>query len=232
MDEQEPVTVFLALNYTADEPMGDDDEVPEWLTWLSGPACLLQEDPTFADAADAVRVWRAQGVERIIVSLGSWSKGEQLWAGLGAAPTDPKTGEQMRIFSDDDPRGRPEGARATRLADAEAFNKELRAWYADMPRRDGDAFRLRRESLGLSIDAVSERTGLDPRWLADVEAGLAGPLKVSQWVELVWATREPWPDPRRSLLSGIDQMWGWFPGPGGFITASALVERVVKKNVR
>ena len=151
-----------------------------------------------------------------------------LWGSPGPPPVDPTTGNEMAVFSEDDPRGRREGALRTQLADMERENERRRAWRVDMPRRDGEALRLRREALGLSVETVAERVQVDPIWLRDVEAGRASEVRRSQWVELVWATQDGWPDPKRSRLAGVDSMWGWIPGLGGLSTAEALVRRVMR----
>ncbi len=134
VDDAEPVRVHLALGYLPGEPLADDDEAPMWLTFTSGPICLLREEVVFTDAAEGAGYWRAQGVERIFVSLESAClEGHFLWAGIGAPPLDPTTGKEMEVFSDDDPRGRREGALRTQLADMERENESRRAWHADMP---------------------------------------------------------------------------------------------------
>jgi transcriptional regulator with XRE-family HTH domain len=202
-----------------------------WVTFATGPICLLEEEVVFADAAEGVRYWRAQGVEPVFVSFEpAWLEDHDLWAGVGPAPIDPTTGKEMGGFSEDDPRGRRRGALRAQLRDCGRDSEWHRAWHADMPRRDGGPLRLRREALRLSVDAVAERAGFDPAWLLEVEAGQASEVRRSQWVELVWATQEGWPDLRRSRLTGVDAMWGWLPGLGGLSTAEALVKRALKED--
>ena len=56
VDDAEPVTIRLALGYVPGEPLTEDDEAPMWVTFASGPLCLLQEEVTFADAAQGAPV--------------------------------------------------------------------------------------------------------------------------------------------------------------------------------
>jgi len=55
VDDLEPVTIQLALGYVPGEPLFDPQDPPMWLTFVSGPLCLLQEEVEFVDAAEGVR---------------------------------------------------------------------------------------------------------------------------------------------------------------------------------
>ncbi len=47
-------------------------------------------------------------------------------------------------------------------------------------------------------------------WVDEVESGrTSSALTIDQWVDLVWATKEPWPDERRLGNTG---RYGWVAG--------------------
>jgi transcriptional regulator with XRE-family HTH domain len=211
-------------------PPPDDDEAPDvghFRYW--GPSASLRKrscSPTLPKgcAIGELRALSPSSFPSSPPGLRTTTCGR----GLARPRLDPTTGKEMGGFSEDDPRGRRRGALRAQLRDCGRDSEWHRAWHADMPRRDGGPLRLRREALRLSVDAVAERAGFDPAWLLEVEAGQASEVRRSQWVELVWATQEGWPDLRRSRLTGVDAMWGWLPGLGGLSTAEALVKAGVE----
>jgi transcriptional regulator with XRE-family HTH domain len=116
----------------------------------------------------------------------------------------------MPVFSDDDPAGRPESSLARAKAARREFREQTAAHEANKPFVIGERLRERREAIGLSVEGLSERMGVPDTWVEDVESGrTTSAVTITQWVDLVWATREPWPDERRLRNTG---RYGWAAG--------------------
>lgn len=207
--------VYIMLDYSNwfDEPVPSDYE-PRWCSWERTEEGDRDLDmfPEFPSAREAVQWWRQQGVDRIFVSFDPQMLGQVRWewAGVGSPPADPESGQVPTMFSADDPRGDPEGAWAIVRQDQERFQEKMREMFAAKDREVGGRLRRRRETLGLSVDEVASRMGVEPSWVVDIEAGLTTMrTPISRWVDLVWATQVPWPDARRTLSQGLDQTRGW-----------------------
>jgi transcriptional regulator with XRE-family HTH domain len=86
--------------------------------------------------------------------------------------------------------------------------------------------RRRREALHLSINDVADRVGQSTQWLLDAESGKSTyDVTFSQWVNLVWATRQGWPDEMRTCETGSV---GWVAQRGQFLReAEVLVNKML-----
>lgn len=63
------------------------------------------------------------------------------------------------------------------------------------PTHAGEQLRSLRERAGMTIEEVAARAGIDPHWLASLEAGVGThDVLYSQWLTLVRATQPPRPD--------------------------------------
>jgi hypothetical protein len=195
------ISIWLGIN-SFEPHFPEEEEEPLWCSReLDDRGVDVREGPAFFAASDGVRWWRDRGAEAIFVSLDLGSDNSRLWAGLGDAPVDPETGESMPVFVETDPRGIRDGAIASLRAAGEIFDRWCRDQEAEMDRTLGAQFTARRIAAGLSIDAVVERVGPTGQWLEDVESGAtAREVTLPQWIDLVWATQEPWPDDRQDRL--------------------------------
>jgi hypothetical protein len=182
--------VYIALSF--DDPGDNDGQPPRWDGYretIGG----IEPSPEFADAGDAVRWWRERGAEWIVIRIDDT---EHLWAGTGPPPV----GHDGPIpdFSFDDPRGRPEGAVESARAALEHNAERQAAVEVRQTIEEGARLRRRREGVGISVTELAARVGVDPSWIDSVESGQGtGDVTINRWVDLVWATREPWPDDRR-----------------------------------
>jgi len=209
--------VYLALDYDA----WDETVHPKWNGHREFDGGL-EPGPSFADASDAVRWWRDRGADWIVIRLNDT---ETLWAGAGPPPVD--DAGPIPIFSDDDPRGRPEGARATAEAGRRRLDEQEAAERSQIAIDEGDRLRRRREAIGLTVEDLATRMGLDPSWISDVESGLTTlEVSMNQWVNLVWATQEPWPDDRRTKRTG--SRVGWVASKGQQL---AVAEQLVSQRL-
>jgi hypothetical protein len=183
--------VYLALTFYGPGP--DDDYLrPRWAGYQETDEGI-EAGPEFADAGDAVRWWRERGAEWILIRIDAT---EHLWAGTGPQPVD--NDGPIPEFSFDDPRGRPEGAMKSARAAREDNMERQAADEVRLAFEEGARLKRRREGVGLSVVELATRIGVDPSWIESVESGRAtSEVTMSQWVDLVWATREPWPDDRR-----------------------------------
>jgi hypothetical protein len=207
--------VYLALNY---DPW-DGAIQPQWDGHREFDGGF-EQGPVFADASDAVRWWRDRGAEWILIRLDDF---EYLWAGVGPPPADDE--DPLRVFSDDDIRGRPEGAKATAEAARARLREDEAAGRRQKAAAEGDRLRRRREDAGLTAADLATRMGHDPSWITDIEAGpTALDVSMSEWVDLVWATQDPWPDPRRSKVTG--SRFGWVGE--GLTVAEGLVRSILE----
>ena len=69
---------------------------------------------------------------------------------------------------------------------------------------EGLRVRERRTAAGISVDNLAVRMGADPSWIEEIESGANRPEpSFSTWVDLVWATTEPWPQAR----AAADRLW-------------------------
>jgi hypothetical protein len=80
-----------------------------------------------------------------------------------------------------------------------------------------------------SSDKAS-RIDAAPSWLAEVEFGrTAFEVTHKQWVDIVWATREPWPHPRRTELKPEDGKVRRYSWQGGIDAGLVLAEDAVRR---
>jgi len=101
---------------------------------------------------------------------------------------------------------------------------------AQVPIRLGQDLRRRRERVGLSVEELAARIDVPSSWVNDVESGrTALDVDHKMWVDIVWATREPWPDERRHQPKadvGRVRRVFWVSGPGGgLVRAEESVRR-------
>jgi hypothetical protein len=162
-----------------------------------GDESPLEVGPDFLDAGDAVTWWLERGATRIYIRL---DFEETLWAGEGTLPA---ASEKIGTFDFADPRGRPEGARETLASMRRTIAESEASERATGAREEGQRLTRRRECVELSIDELANRVGVSSEWLANVEEGISTyEVTFSQWINLVWATREGWPDEIRSAKTG------------------------------
>lgn len=132
----------------------------------------------------------------------------------GGGCTSVVDGKALGVFDENDPRGRSEGARETiraaRAASRARREEEQRRQRAD----DGLGYQRRRLAANLSVEEVALRVGKEPGWVEEIESGVADDVPLASWIELVWATTEPWPQARETA----DRLWG----TGGWIAFAPL----------
>jgi hypothetical protein len=202
--ESAPNQVEAAVYITLDwDPFHDEESEeypPSWFGHVeyADDDLELVEGPFFSDALEAVRWWRGRS-SRIYVRLEE--EGEPFWAGEGPAP---ETDDPMRIFDEHDQRGHPESTRQaarSRLASRRALAAaEKRQQLIE----DGLRLQDRRTSAGISVDDLAMRMGAEPSWIEGVESGeIQSERPFLTWIDLVWATTEPWPEAR----AAADQLW-------------------------
>jgi hypothetical protein len=209
--------VYLALSY---DPW-DEDVQPHWDGHREFDGGF-EPGPSFADASDAVRWWRDRGAEWILIRIDDF---EYLWAGVGPPPVDDDGPAQ--VFSDDDSRGRPEGARATAEAARSRLREDEAAERLQRAVEEGSRLRIRREAVGLTVADLAARVGHDPSWINDIESGrTALEVRFKEWVDLVWATQDPWPDARRT--NGTGSRFGWVASEGEQL---AVAEQLVRRHL-
>jgi hypothetical protein len=191
MENVEDGTVHLTLNA---DLFDEERTAVVWSGyWESGDKSQLESGPDFLDAADAVAWWRERGAKRIYIRL---DLRENLWAGEGVAPEESAT---LPVFDPADARGRPDGAARTLDAERRAFAEVQGAERVAAALDEGRRLTRRREAVHLSIDDLADRLGQSTQWLLDLESGASTyDATFSQWVTLVWATRQGWPDEMRS----------------------------------
>jgi hypothetical protein len=198
MDANELGTVYIAPYYIEGEPRDDTDQ-QSWSSWQIGSP-EGTDRPEFDDLSEGVAWWQARGARRIFVTFDASQRYH--WAGSGPPPIDPETELPFPRFSHADPRGRHQGLIATIRVDDERMDQWRSARTFEHQRRDGVRLASRRLAAGLSVEAVAERMGIEPQWILDLENGELEPFpNLEAWVELVWATQDPWPDERQSLVS-------------------------------
>lgn len=200
--------VYLAWDDGYGVGSSEDELHPHFYGHLEDGGSLIEHGPEFADASDAVRWWRERGADNIVIRL-DHHRG-YFWAGVGPPPVKSSTGQPMPVFSHDDPAGRPESSQARAEAAQREMREQVAAHEANKPFVMGERLRERREAIGLSVEGLAERMGVSDTWVEDVESGrTASTVTINQWVDLVWATKEPWPDERR--LRNIGR-YGWAAG--------------------
>ena len=179
-----------------------------------------EDGPTFSDASDAVDWWRSRGAKTILIRL---DFSEYLWAGEGSPPEDCAA---MPTFDATDPRGRPEGAKRTfeEHDRVEAVRANIEQAAAAI--EEGRRLSVRRESEGLSVDELADRVGATPQWLLDVESGKSTfEVTLTEWINLVWATRPGWPDE----MSKVEpRRFGWVARRGQFLSQA---EKLVNASI-
>jgi len=207
MENVQDGTVHLGLDA---DLFGEEDSAARWSGyWESGDRSQIETGPDFSNARDAVAWWRDRGAKRIYIRL---DFREYLWAGEGNPPDDSST---LSVFDLADARGRPDGAARTLAAErrgiAEAHDAERAAAALD----EGLRLTRRREAIHLSIDDLADRVGQSTQWILDVESGRSTyDVTLSQWVDLVWATRQGWPD---EVRTGESRSVGWVAQRGQFL---------------
>lgn len=210
------VTVDLAqAPSTMEDIVWESSIQVAWFTYGSGP--------TFAGPREAVEFYQRLGFEFIFVDLADG----RYWAGPRASLT---PWDSLPVFDPLSPETEADRARRNVVLKQE----EWRAHEAEARSRagaeSGAALRDRRERLGLSIDAVAERSGFSREWLLALESGSpsASDTPMSAWIDLVWATTEPWPDAKRHAL----ERWGnRFPRFGWVGAGLGVAEHIVARLV-
>jgi hypothetical protein len=218
MDNVQDGTVHLSL---IADLFNEDVSAAVWSGhWESRDRSQFETGPDFLDASDAVTWWRERGATRIYIRL---DFRELLWAGEGMPPDDSST---LAIFDPTDARGRPDGAANTLASERRALADDQRAERRAAALDEGHRLTLRRESMHLSISDLADRVGQSTQWLLNVESGTSTyDVTFSQWVSLVWATREGWPDELRD--SGPAGS-GWVAQRGQFLReAEVLVNKMI-----
>ena len=210
-------TVFLTFDYGWTDADAEEELKPSWGGHREIPGeQRIEPGPDFRDATEAVQWWRDRGATRIRINLDGT---EYLWAGTGVPPKDAWTGIAMEVFSPDDPRGRPAGAVAMAEEARQRTREEWASQRANVPIRLGRDLKRRRERARITTNELAARIGVEPSWVSDVESGrTALAVTHNQWVDIVWATREPWPDARRYEPKPDDgrvRRFGWVGGAGG-----------------
>ncbi len=197
---QADAAVYITLDWDPFHDEECEEYPPSWFGYVEyGDDDLeLGEGPFFSDALEAVRWWRGRS-SRIYVRLEE--EGEPFWAGEGPAL---EIDDPMRIFDEHDPRGHPEGTRQaarSRLASRRAL---AAAEKRQQMIEDGLRLRERRTAAGISVDDLAVRMGAEPSWIEGVESGeIQSEPPFSTWIDLVWATTEPWPEAR----AAADRPW-------------------------
>lgn len=230
---QADAAVYITLDWDPFHAEEAEEYPPSWYGYVEyGDDDLeLAEGPFFSDALEAVRWWRGRS-SRIYIRLDE--EGEPLWAGEGLAPEN--DGHPLRIFDEHDPRGHPEGTRQaarSRLASRRAL---AAAEKRQQMIEDGLRLQDRRTAAGISVDDLAMRMGVEPSWIEGVESGEIQPERpFLTWIDLAWATTEPWPEAR----AAADQLWassgsaefGWVSyAPGGGLLQQA--EEQVARHMR
>jgi len=210
--------VHLGLN--ADQFAEEDSAVAWSGHWESDDRTRFETGPDFLDASDAVTWWRERGAKRIYIRL---EFRELLWAGEGDPPDDSST---LSIFDPADVRGRPEGAARTLAAERRTFAEVQSAERVAAALDEGYRLTRRRESMNLSVNELADRVGRSTQWLLNVESGKSTyDVSFLQWVDLVWATREGWPDEMRTRKTGN---LGWVARQGEFLLeAEVFVNKAI-----
>lgn len=117
---------------------------------------------------------------------------------------------------------------------AEERRRRSRSFFAaertrqarERPFELGAHLKMRRERLGITVEELARRIEVTKTWIEDVEGGRTSlDVELSTWVDLVWATREPFPDPRR--LAGQGKRRGFVGHPDIYL-AEELVRRVLE----
>ena len=210
--------VYIALDW---DPFHDEDSEnfpPSWFGYLE----YGDGDPEFtevhffSDALEAVRWWRGRS-SRIYVRIEE--EGPPLWAGEGPPP---EIEDPMAIFDEHDQRAGVEGTRqaaesrrASRRAFAEGEKRQQRM-------EDGSGLRDRRIAAGISADDLALRMGVEPSWIEGVESGQIEPERpTSTWIDLVWATTEPWPETRATA----DRLWEGSEPTGFWVAHGGLLRQ-------
>jgi hypothetical protein len=220
MENVQDGVVHLGLN--ADLFAEEDSPVVWSGHWESSDRSSIETGPDFLDASEAVTWWRERGAKRIYIRL---DFRELLWAGEGNPPDD----STLSVFDPADARGRPEGAARTLAAERRAFAEVQRTERVAAALDEGQRLTRRREAMHLSVNDLAHRVGRPTRWLLDVESGKSTyNVTFSQWVNLVWATREGWPDEMRTRDIGSV---GWVAPRGQFLReAEVLVNDAIGLN--
>jgi hypothetical protein len=211
--------VWLALEIDLDEGVQS-----RWGGYFdSNDKSVPEESPEFADAADAVQYWRERGATNICIRLDNT---EYLWAGVGLPPEECAL---LPIFDPNDPRGRPEGTKKTTVTFHREMNEHMKADEVARVRAEGEALTRRREAMGLSVADLAERVGKTPEWLLTVEGGkLTEDVTMGEWLDLVWATREGWPDER---ASAGERQFRWSAPQGQFLhEAESIIANLLRRH--
>ncbi len=210
--------VYIALDWDPFHDEGSENFPPSWFGYLEyGDGDLeFTEVNFFSDALEAVRSWRGRS-SRIYVRIEE--EGPPLWAGEGPPP---EIEDPMAIFDEHDQRAGVEGTRQA----AESRRASRRA-FAEGERRqqrmeDGSGLRDRRIAAGISADDLALRMGVEPSWIEGVESGEIEPERpISTWIDLVWATTEPWPETQATA----DRLWEGSEPTGFWVAHGGLLRQ-------
>jgi hypothetical protein len=188
-------TVYLSLD---GDLFDEENTAAHWTGHCEfGDGSQFEFGPDFLDANDAVTWWRKRGAKRIYIRL---DFEEYLWAGEGS-PSDDQA--MLSVFDPADPRGRPDGAANTLDVQRRAFAEGESVERVVAALDEGRRLTRRREAILLSIDELADRVGQSTEWLLDVESGKSTyDVTFFQWVDLVWATRQRWPEEMRTRDTG------------------------------
>jgi hypothetical protein len=211
--------------------------MPMWNCIPFGPDIVISgtrissTDRTSATPVRPCAIGRVEGQPEIFINLDGSG---YLWAGSGPPPLNADTGSPREVFFHDDPKGRPEGAlvlahriKASQIEQDSLQRRQREEWIRI---KLGGDVRRRKERIGITLEDLALRLDVDPSWVRDVESGRTSmQLDHASWVDIVWATREPWPDPRRTQ-SGQNgttvRPFGWVDeGGGGLLRAEESVRR-------
>jgi hypothetical protein len=131
-------------------------------------------------------------------------------------------GVTMSLFDPSDPRGRPKGARQTVNQFRRDRKEQAGAERGAASNEEGSRLTRRRRAVGLSVEELADRVGYSSVGLREVESGVTtNEVTMKQWIDLVWATRESFPDERRSMAPG--ERTKWVAMQGHFLAEAELV---------
>ncbi len=200
-------TVYLSLDA---DVLDDERTVARWVGHCEfAERSQIESGPEFLDASDAVKWWRKRGAKRIYIRL---DFEEYLWAGEGPAPDAPS---RLPVFDPDDPRGRPDGAAQTIDERRKHFAETVIATREAASLDEGRRLTRRREAVHLSVEDLADRVGQSTEWIQGIESGKSAyDVSFLQWIDLVWATRQGWPEETRADET---KGGGWVAQRGQFL---------------
>lgn len=182
-----PILVEVFERLEGREP---EEEDPFWYGWdESENPIALDVSPVFPDALTAIDWW-TRYTGRIVANLGV--EGERVWAG-----TDLDANPGLPLFNRGDARATSETTVLVGRSHQESREHERARDAEQQIRRDCQELRQRRLSRQLSIEELASRSGLDVEVLEHLELGETdGWIEKKDWLALVWALTDPWPEAR------------------------------------